>query len=178
MPRSAGVLLVAALLLPAAAGAQTVAVADPQATVRGVSREDLAGCRELWAAALARTGLATVATNGKRGAGPDAEFVASLAVDRDGDQVVFTGLASRVRLDRWGFRHEARVPYADRAAWGEVLGDVAENLAGAVRSSPPRTTAQPPPRARVKLKHVAAPKAAPEDAAPAAPAPEATADAE
>jgi hypothetical protein len=176
----AGVLLALALLVPASAGAETVAVVDPQATVRGIAKEELARCKELWGAALARTGLTTVAVRGKDRAAPAAEFVASLAVDRDGDAVIFTGLATRVRLDRWAARHEARAPFADPAAWAAALDEVAGSLAAAVHGAPPRLAAQPPPRARVKLRHAAlAPAAAAAAPAPAnapalaAPAPEA-----
>jgi hypothetical protein len=190
----AGVLLALALLVPASAGAETVAVVDPQATVRGIAKEELARCKELWGAALARTGLTTVAVRGKDRAAPAAEFVASLAVDRDGDAVIFTGLATRVRLDRWAARHEARAPFADPAAWAAALDEVAGSLAAAVHGAPPRLAAQPPPRARVKLRHAAlapaaaaaapapanapalaapAPEAAPASAEDAAPAPEA-----
>jgi hypothetical protein len=155
MIRPAGLLFLAALLAPVAAFAQTVAVTAPQATVRGVDKEQLARCGAQWTEALARTGLETVATAGKgRGdaAVVKAEFVAGLSVERDGDSVVFTGLASRVRLDKWSARHEARAPLADPAAWDEALGVVADSIAVAVRTAPPRETTQPPARPRVKLK--------------------------
>jgi hypothetical protein len=154
MIRRAGLLFLAAMLLPAAAGAQTVAVAAPQATVRAVGPEQLARCGARWTEALARTGLQTVATAGKgRGeaAVVNAEFVASLAIERQGEDVVFTGLASRVRLDRWSARREARAPFTDPAAWDEALDSVADGLAAAVREAPPRETTQPPARPRVKL---------------------------
>ncbi len=158
-----GFLLLAALFLPAAASAQTVAIAEAQATARAVGKDDLVRCRQLWGEALARTGLSTVVVAGEgkgKAAGPDAEFVASLAVDRDGEAVVFTGLASRVRLDKWAVRHEARAPAADPDAWGAALDSLADQLASSVRAAPPRQAMQPPPRARVKLKHASVAPAA------------------
>lgn len=165
MFRSAAALLFATLFLPGTAGAQTVVAGDPQATVRGVGKDTLAACKALWEEALLSTDLEVAfSVHPKDEKTSPPEFVVSLAVDRQGDEMVFTGLASRVRLDRWATRYEARAPYSDRVAWGTALGTVAEQIAAAVRNAPARLAIQPPVRPPVKLGHAASAKARPDEA--------------
>ncbi len=149
MRRTALALSVAlAALVPSAALAQSLAVAEAEAYHRGITREELKRFRDLYTDALRKAGANVTPAYGRRADLRGVEFVTSLSVGRVGEDYLLTAQVSRIRLDRWASRAEARARLTDGASIAAALDQLAGGIVSSVRSAPPRVAAQPPRKAR------------------------------
>ena len=151
----AALALSAVLALPAAAGAESLAIAEAAAISPGIEKAEVAKVRALFEEALRETGI-EVAGSGKRGA----EFVASLSLAKADGELVLTAQVSRLELDLWAARAEARVQGATPESLAAAVQDLAGQLTLAMRTAPSRSAAQPAARPpALKLREAASPPA-------------------
>lgn len=151
MPRATIFALVLALcagLVPAVGAAQGVALADAEAYHKGISREEVKRFRDLYEQSLRKAGAAITPAYGKRADTRGIEFVTSLSIGRTGDDFILTAQVSRIRLDGWASRAEARARTTDGAGISAAMDEIAAGVVTAVRAAPPRTTSQPPRKNR------------------------------
>jgi len=159
MRTSIALALAALLAAPVAAGAEGVAIAAAAAISPGIDDAQVANVRAQFEEALRQTGI-DVGTRG-------AEFVASLSLGRAGDELVLTAQVSRLRLDSWAARAEARVQQDTPEALAAAVQDLAGQIILAVRTAPARSSAQPttrpPARKLVRVQPAPAPVAPGQD---------------
>lgn len=162
MRTSIAVVLAALLAAPALAGAQSLAIAEASAITRGIEKSDVAKVRGLFEEALRQSGI-EVAAPGKKGAA--AEYVTSLTLAKDGTELVLTAQVSRLRLDLWAARAEARVQEASAEAIAAAVQDLAGQIHLAMKTAPARNAASPESRPAARKLDVPAAASAQADAA-------------
>lgn len=151
MRTSISLLLAALLAAPAAAGAQSLAIAEASAITRGIEQAEVARVRGLFEEALRQSGI-EVAPAGKKGAA--AEYVTSLSLAKEGTDLVLTAQVSRLRLDAWAARAQARVQEVTPEAIAAAVQDLAGQIHLAVKTAPPRSAATPetrPPARKLRV---------------------------